>query len=78
MDYYSNESNDGNIGVFLLNISDDVQHIRKGDRIAQGAFFNFLAADMAIRIMREPVDLEVQEWIDMEFLTIKEVQNSLK
>lgn len=44
-DYYSNESNDGNIGVFLLNISDDVQYIRKGDRIAQGTFFNFLVAD---------------------------------
>lgn len=44
-DYYSNESNDGNIGVFLKNISDDDQIIHKGDRIAQGAFFNFLVAD---------------------------------
>ena len=44
-DYYSNESNDGNIGVFLKNISDEVQTINKGDRIAQGAFFNFLIAD---------------------------------
>lgn len=44
-DYYSNENNDGNIGIFLKNISDDVQTIRKGDRIAQGAFFNFLVAD---------------------------------
>lgn len=44
-DYYSNENNDGNIGVFLKNISDDVQTIRKGERIAQGAFFNFLIAD---------------------------------
>lgn len=44
-DYYSNESNDGNIGIFLKNISDEVQTINKGDRIAQGAFFNFLAAD---------------------------------
>lgn len=44
-DYYSNESNDGNIGVFLKNISDEVQTIHKGDRIAQGAFFNFLVAD---------------------------------
>lgn len=44
-DYYSNESNDGNIGIFLMNISDEVQTINKGDRIAQGAFFNFLAAD---------------------------------
>ena len=45
MDYYSNESNDGNIGIFLKNISDEVQTIYKGDRIAQGAFFTFLRAD---------------------------------
>jgi dUTP pyrophosphatase len=44
-DYYSNEGNDGNIGVFLKNISNEVQTIMKGDRIAQGAFFNFLIAD---------------------------------
>ena len=44
-DYYSNESNDGNIGIFLKNISGEVQTIFKGDRIAQGAFFNFLVAD---------------------------------
>ena len=44
-DYYSNESNDGNIGVFLKNISDEPLTINKGDRIAQGAFFNFLVAD---------------------------------
>ena len=44
-DYYSNEGNDGNIGIFLKNISDETQTINKGDRIAQGAFFNFLVAD---------------------------------
>ena len=44
-DYYSNEGNDGNIGVFLKNISNEVQTISKGERIAQGAFFNFLVAD---------------------------------
>lgn len=44
-DYYSNESNDGNIGIFLKNINNEVQTIRKGDRIAQGAFFKFLVAD---------------------------------
>lgn len=44
-DYYSNESNDGNIGIFLKNISDEPLTISKGDRIAQGAFFNFLVAD---------------------------------
>lgn len=44
-DYYSNKDNDGNIGVFLKNISDEVQVIKRGDRIAQGAFFKFLVAD---------------------------------
>jgi dUTP pyrophosphatase len=44
-DYYSNISNDGNIGVFLKNISDETIEIKKGDRVAQGAFFNFLVAD---------------------------------
>ena len=44
-DYYSNESNDGNIGIFLKNISGEIQIINKGDRIGQGAFFNFLVAD---------------------------------
>ena len=44
-DYFSNESNDGNIGVFLKNISDKPIEILKGERIAQGAFFNFLVAD---------------------------------
>lgn len=44
-DYYSNKDNDGNIGIFLMNISDEVQLITKGERIGQGAFFNFLPAD---------------------------------
>ena len=45
MDYYSNSGNDGNIGIFLINISDKTQYIKQGDRIGQGAFFNFLVAD---------------------------------
>lgn len=44
-DYYSNEGNDGNIGVFLLNISDKLQEIKRGDRIAQGIFIKVLPAD---------------------------------
>lgn len=44
-DYYSNEGNDGNIGIFLKNISGETQIINKGDRIGQGAFFHFLVAD---------------------------------
>ena len=44
-DYYSNPNNDGNIGIFLKNISDEPITIKKGERVAQGAFFNFLEAD---------------------------------
>ncbi len=44
-DYYGNIDNDGNIGVFLLNISDITLEVKRGDRIAQGAFFNYLLAD---------------------------------
>lgn len=45
MDYYENIKNDGNIGIFLMNISDEPYVIKAGDRIAQGAFFKFLTAD---------------------------------
>ena len=41
-DYYNNEKNDGNIGIFLRNTSDEVQTIDKGDRIAQGMFTHYL------------------------------------
>ena len=44
-DYYSNESNDGNIGVSLFNYSDEVVELKKGERICQGVFINFLVAD---------------------------------
>ena len=44
-DYYSNESNDGNIGIFLKNITDYPITIARGDRIAQGMFINYLVAD---------------------------------
>lgn len=44
-DYYENENNDGNIGIFLKNIGEEDYIIKRGDKIAQGAFFNFLVAD---------------------------------
>lgn len=44
-DYYSNESNDGNIGIFLKNISDEIQTIKRGDRVGQGMFINYLVSD---------------------------------
>lgn len=44
-DYYSNPKNDGNIGLFLKNISNEKQHIDAGDRIAQGIFIKYLVTD---------------------------------
>lgn len=44
-DYYENDTNDGNIGVFLLNMSNEAIFIDKGERIAQGMFTSFLVAD---------------------------------
>lgn len=44
-DYYSNPSNDGNIGICLINESDRTQYIESGERIAQGIFIKFLVAD---------------------------------
>ena len=44
-DYYGNVKNDGNIGIFLTNISDEVQTIAYGDRIAQGMFVKYLVTD---------------------------------
>lgn len=41
-DYYSNENNDGNIGVMLLNLSNEPYYIKTGDRIAQGMFIEYL------------------------------------
>lgn len=44
-DYFSNPNNDGIIGVCLKNISNEVQQIKKGERIAQGIFEKYLVAD---------------------------------
>lgn len=44
-DYYSNESNDGNIGFFLKNISNETQTIKYGERIGQGMFVKYFATD---------------------------------
>lgn len=44
-DYYSNPDNDGNIGIFLKNISNIPQEISKGDKIAQGIFEKYLKVD---------------------------------
>ena len=44
-DYYENPDNDGNIGIFLKNISNEVQHIKCDDKIAQGIFMEYLKID---------------------------------
>lgn len=41
-DYFCNAKNDGNIGFFLKNISNETQFIKIGDRIGQGIFLNYL------------------------------------
>lgn len=43
--YYSNVSNDGNIGIALLNTSGQAVEIKAGERIAQGVFMSFKRAD---------------------------------
>jgi len=45
MDYFSNESNDGNIGICLRNLGKYDVTIEIGERIAQGIFMNFLESD---------------------------------
>lgn len=44
-DYFSNPSNDGNIGIFLKNISAEKQWIHSGDRVGQGIFVKYLMAE---------------------------------
>jgi len=44
-DYYENPDNDGNIGIFLKNISNEVQYIKRDDKIAQGIFMEYLKID---------------------------------
>ena len=44
-DYYSNESNDGNIAVSLFNMNDEAVVIEKNERIAQAMFQKYLVVD---------------------------------
>ncbi len=44
-DYYGNVSNDGNLGFRLHNYGTEEYIIKKGDKIGQGFFFNFLTVD---------------------------------
>lgn len=44
-DYYSNPSNDGNIGLVLQNNGDEDKEYKKGERVLQGIFMKFFVAD---------------------------------
>lgn len=44
-DYYSNPSNDGNLGFRLINLGKEPYHIKAGDKIGQGVFTTFLTVD---------------------------------
>lgn len=44
-DYYSNESNDGNIGLTLYNMTDEAVVIEKGERVCQAMFQKYLITD---------------------------------
>jgi dUTP pyrophosphatase len=44
-DYYSNENNDGNIGICLEYCGEGESGIDAGDRIAQGIFIKYLITD---------------------------------
>ena len=43
--YYENPSNDGNIGICIINHSEDTYSVSEGDRIGQGIFQKYLIAD---------------------------------
>lgn len=44
-DYYNNSDNEGHIMVALLNTNDKKVVLEKGERIAQGIFYNYLTVD---------------------------------
>lgn len=44
-DYYSNASNDGNIGVLLCNQSDKIQTLRRGEAFMQGIFLQYFTTE---------------------------------
>ena len=44
-DYYNNPNNEGHIFIPLINLSNHAIEIKKGERIAQGIFLNYLVTD---------------------------------
>ncbi len=44
-DYYNNEDNEGHIMLALLNMGSEPVALPKGERVAQGIFYNYFVAD---------------------------------
>ncbi len=44
-DYYDNKDNDGNIGICLVNNTDEDIVLKENERIAQGVFMSYLISD---------------------------------
>ena len=44
-DYYNNPDNEGHIMLALLNMGENLITLPKGERVAQGIFYNYLTAD---------------------------------
>lgn len=44
-DYYNNPDNDGNIGISFRNNTDKDIYLKRGDRVAQGIFCEYMVAD---------------------------------
>ena len=44
-DYYNNPDNEGEIMLILYNYGDEIVHIQKDERIAQGLFMKYLTID---------------------------------
>ena len=41
-DYYNNEDNEGHIFIVIKNEGTEIKHFKKGDKIVQGIFINYL------------------------------------
>ena len=52
-DYYNNEDNEGHIMLALLNMGSEPVALPKGERVAQGIFYNYLVADGDVETEKE-------------------------
>lgn len=52
-DYYNNADNEGHIMLALLNMGDKAVFLEKGERVAQGIFYNYLVADGDEKVVKE-------------------------